>query len=55
MWQLSLPLALCAASLIAVTLGSQLAKHLNEEILKLASGILFAGVGIFIIVSALLG
>lgn len=40
-------------TLIAVTAGSQLGKYLNGKLLNLASAILFAGVGAFIIVTAL--
>lgn len=40
-------------TLIAVTAGSQLGKYLNGKLLNLASAILFAGIGIFVIVTAI--
>jgi putative Ca2+/H+ antiporter (TMEM165/GDT1 family) len=46
-------LALWSVSLIAVVAGSQLEKYLSPKVLNLASGIVFAGIGLFIIVSAI--
>lgn len=46
-------LALWSVTIIAAFLGSQLSKRLKPEILTVASGVLFAVVGIAIIVSAL--
>jgi putative Ca2+/H+ antiporter (TMEM165/GDT1 family) len=45
-------LALCTVTVVAVFSGSLLNKFLNPKILNFVSGLLFAGIGIFIIVSA---
>lgn len=46
-------LGLWLVSLIAVTAGSQLGKYVSGKLLNIASAILFAGIGVFIIVTAL--
>lgn len=48
-------LALTAATLIAVVAGHLLARFLPKKALKIVSGLLFIGTGIFLLVSKLLG
>ncbi|MBN1523603.1 MAG: TMEM165/GDT1 family protein [Spirochaetales bacterium] len=45
--------ALTAATLMAVAAGHLIARYLPKKVLKIASGVLFLGTGIFILASRL--
>ena len=51
-WEIFLgaSLALILSTLIAAILGDQLAAHLPERIVKVASGIAFIGIGMFLLI-----